>query len=86
MILFLLNLKKINYLNNLLPMIMSQILSSNFHIRTYVEATLIKLDNLLNQPHSIVNNGLNSPGITDNDQVKILKKQIQSIIGPTLKE
>ena len=33
----------IEYMQKLLPLILSQILSNSFHIRTFVEAILIKL-------------------------------------------
>ncbi|CAF0769437.1 unnamed protein product, partial [Brachionus calyciflorus] len=80
------NQDKINYLDNLIPVILTQILSSNFHIRTYVESTLIKLNKLLNEPYPNIKTGLNDPEIVQNERVKILKRQIDSIIGTPLND
>lgn len=78
--------EKIAFLNGLLPVILSQILSSNFHIRTYVEAALLKLNKLLNDPYPDTNTGLNHPNVTENQTVQFLNKQIKSIISSNLKE
>jgi hypothetical protein len=75
---------KICFLQNLLPLILSQILSSNFHIRTYVEASLIKLHLLITQPYPDVKNGLNH--LQNDPQIKALIRQIYSIIQPILNE
>ncbi len=69
---------------NLVPAVLSQILSSNFHIRTYVEATLIKLHVMLTKPYPSIKNGINH--LTENPPIKTLTKQLYSIIRPILNE
>ncbi|RNA18150.1 putative methyltransferase TARBP1 [Brachionus plicatilis] len=78
--------EKITYLNGLLAVILSQILSSNFHIRTYVEASLLKLSKLLNDPYPKIKTGLNRPEIVQNQSITILSRQIFSIISANITE
>lgn len=80
------NSEKIAYLNGLLPVILSQILSSNFHIRTYVEAALLKLSKLFTEPYPETINGLNHAEIIQDKSIQILSKQIFSIISTNLEE
>jgi hypothetical protein len=76
--------QRANYIKMLLPVILSQILSSNFHIRTFVEATLIKLYTMINEPFENTGNGLNNPELTE--QLKSSNDQIYSIIRATIDE
>ena len=57
-----------------MPIILSQMLSSNFHLRTYVEAILIKLSSQVES----------SPSLAQNGDIKLLFKQINAIVrSPT---
>ena len=76
--------KRADYIQMILPVILSQILSSNFHIRTFVEATLIKLYTMINEPFSVVDNGLNNPLFVE--KIKMSNQQIYSIIRTTIDE
>lgn len=77
--------QRAHYVEMLLPVILSQILSSNFHIRTYVEATLIKLYTMINEPFETNGlNGLNNPELSE--KLKSSKNQIHSIIRATIDE
>jgi tRNA G18 (ribose-2'-O)-methylase SpoU len=66
------NLKS-NYFISLIPLILSQILSSNFHVRTYVEAILIKI-------FTNLNDSKRNEEFLRNEKVKIILDQIYSII------
>ncbi len=57
---------------NFLPVILSQILSSNFHIRTFVEAILIKLYTDMKIAFEDFQTGLNDPNFLKNIQIKTL--------------
>ena len=70
----------------MMPIILSQILSNNFHIRTYVEATLLTLFTMRTQPYPEMTNGLNQPAFTENAEVSSLKSYIYSIIKSTIDE
>jgi hypothetical protein len=76
--------KRADYVQMILPVILSQILSSNFHIRTFVEATLIKLYTMINEPFTVVDNGLNNPKFVE--KIKFTNQQIYSIIRTTIDE
>ena len=73
-------------MNDFLPVIMSQILSSNFHIRTFVEAILIKLYTDMTEPISVSNNGLNDSKFIENRDIKILFRQIYSVVKTVIDE
>ena len=73
-------------MNDFLPVIMSQILSSNFHIRTFVEAILIKLYTDMTEPISVSNNGLNDSKFIENRDIKILFRQIYSVFKTVIDE
>ena len=70
----------------ILQIILSQILSSNFHIRTFVEATLIKFNLMINQPYSLVKTGLNDPKFVENEKTKATIQQIKSIVQTSMEE
>ncbi len=74
---------KINYLVNYVPVVLCQILSSNFHIRTFVEAILVKL---YTEITSNPNGGSSALGLTENAQIKVLIGQIYSIVRPVVDE
>jgi tRNA guanosine-2'-O-methyltransferase len=78
------NEMKINYLKNLTSLILSQVLSSNFHIRVHVEAILIKLYSLFTKPLNEMSTGLNDPNFLKDSQVESLVNQIVSIIKPVI--
>ena len=76
--------QRVIFVNMLLSVIFSQILSSNFHIRTFVEATLIKLYNMITEPFETIGNGLNNPELSE--KLQSSKKKIYSIIRATIDE
>jgi hypothetical protein len=76
--------KKISYLENLMPIVLSQVLSSNFHLRTFVEAILLKLHYFFNETHA--QNGLNSRSLLASSQISSIRKQIYAIIKTSIDE
>jgi hypothetical protein len=73
-------------MNDFLPVIMSQVLSNNFHIRTFVEAILIKLYTDMTESANVTNNGLNDPKFIENKETKILFRQIYSVVKSVIDE
>lgn len=71
---------------NLVPYILSQILSSNYQIRTYVEALLVKFYRLLTTPLDVCATGLNSVEFLSDPTVRSTTKQIYSIIKPAIED
>lgn len=67
----------VEYFKNLVSVLLSRILSSNFHIRTYAEASLLKLY-LICRAQTLDSKFL------DNFEVKSLVNIIYSIVKPTL--
>jgi hypothetical protein len=72
-------------LKTFLALILGQILSNNFHVRTYVEATLIKLYNLLSASRT-EQNGLNEPEVVQDTRIASMIEHIHSIIRPIVLE
>jgi hypothetical protein len=73
-------------MNDFLPVVMSQVLSSNFHIRTFVEAILIKLYTDMTEPVNESINGLNDSKFIENKDIKIIFRQIYSVVKSVIDE
>jgi len=70
-----------------MPYLLSQILSTNYQIRTYVEAMLVKLYRMLTSPYmSTTQNGLNAPAFLANLKVKNTTENIYHIIKPAIED
>jgi hypothetical protein len=67
----------VEYFKNLVSVLLSRILSSNFHIRTYAEASLLKL-------YLICKDQQLDKQFLDNFEVKSLISFMYSIVKPTL--
>ena len=69
------------------PYILSQVLSTNFQVRTFVEALLVKLYKMITQPFSpTTKTGLNDPSFTRDPQIITTLSQIDAIIKPAFKD
>ena len=80
------NCRQVDFFKKMIPITLSQIVSNNFHIRTYVEANLLKLYTMMTQPYPGVANGLNHPQFTEHAEIKSLKSCIYSIVKSTIDE
>jgi hypothetical protein len=76
---------KILYFKNLVSLVLSQVLSPNFHIRTYAEATLMKLHLLCNDKES-TSHKLNDKIFTGHSEIKPLLDVIYSILKDIIDE
>ena len=75
---------KVSYFKKLVSLVLSQVLSPNFHIRTYAEATLLKIHLISNDDKNKTK--LNGQKFKEHEEIKPLLSVIYSIIKDIIDE